>query len=345
MNVKTIKFIDKYIGKPLCWLIGLFVRKDTNKVAFIQLFGIGETILTLPAIKGYKEKNPNKKIVIICTKRNHEVYQDLDFIDEIKLISFNAVKIMWFMLRYAEYFDEVYDFEEYLNISALMASFIGRRTIGFDHGERAALFSKTVYLDDEKHFILNFCDITGTEYPDELVSLPFSKEHSSYVDKIIEGHNKIIGLFPGTAESAKWRMWPTENFIELGNKLKKKGFNPVLILGPHEKNDSLFKDFKIFRGTLHQLAALCNRCDYLVSTDTGPMHVAACIGTKTISLFGPNTPLRWGDGNGWFRNYICIYHKQSCSPCINNKKGYMGDCKDNKCMKSITVDEVLEKIK
>jgi heptosyltransferase-2 len=336
MNIKAIKFIDKWVGKPLCYILGRFVRKETDQVAFIQLFGVGETILTLPAIKRYKESNPGKKITIICTGRNKAVYEGLDFIDKIIILPFTVPSIMWFMLSKIEYYDEVYDFEEYLNVSALVSTFISRRTIGFDHGDRNQLFSRTVYLDDTKHFVYNFCDLVGVPYPGRLVPIK--------IKKVSLPKKKIIGLFPGTAESAQWRMWPLERFIELGRKLKDRGYYPVFVLGPHEVYDERLSEFAIFKGDLHELAYFCSQCRYFVSADTGPMHVAACVGgVKTIGLFGPNLPDRFfpfGKGN------INIYHKLPCSPCIDNKTGFMGDqCTDNKCMKSIEVKEVLRHIK
>lgn len=340
MNVKSIKFIDKWIGKPLCFVIGSMIRKDTDKVAFIQLFGVGETILTLPAIKGYKEKNPKKKITIICTVRNKEIYEGLDFIDEIRIISFNVARIMWFMITHSEAYDEVYDFEEYLNVSALIAVFIGRTTIGFDHSDRAKVFSRTVPLDDKKHFVYNFCDLVGVEYPQKLV--PIVAEHSFplYTKTPQPYPSRMIGIFPGTAESAKWRMWPAERFVELASELEKRGFDSIIVLGPHEKDDSRFDKFSIFRGNLHQLARFCLDCKYFISADTGPMHVAAAMGTRTIGLFGPNTKIwaPFGPSN------ISIYHPMPCSPCIHNKTGDMGgQCKgDNKCMLNISVEEVLK---
>ena len=44
---------------------------------------------------------------------------------------------------------------------------------------------------------------------------------------------------------------------------------------------------------LYDFAALLQRMDVMISNDTGPMHLAAAMGTKTIGLFGPNLPSRF----------------------------------------------------
>ena len=78
------------------------------------------------------------------------------------------------------------------------------------------------------------------------------------------------------------------------------------------------------------------------------MHIAAAQGTKTIGLFGPNIPERFGP---YGKGNVSIYKKYSCkfSPCINVHKGQVPDClyaKNSndyqKCMKAITIDEVLK---
>ena len=82
----------------------------------------------------------------------------------------------------------------------------------------------------------------------------------------------------------------------------------------------------------------------LISNDTGPMHIAAAQGVKTIGLFGPNLPIRWGPFGKW---NIAVYKKGVCSysPCINVHKGEVPECRfgeDNKCMKAIKVEDVLK---
>ncbi|MBW3012122.1 glycosyltransferase family 9 protein, partial [Candidatus Woesearchaeota archaeon] len=90
---------------------------------------------------------------------------------------------------------------------------------------------------------------------------------------------------------------------------------------------------------------LIEKCSIFISNDTGPMHVAASQGVKTIGLFGPNTPKLWGP---YGKKNIALYHKVQCSPCILNEKGIFPECIYNgtklyqQCMKKITVKEVLK---
>jgi ADP-heptose:LPS heptosyltransferase len=89
------------------------------------------------------------------------------------------------------------------------------------------------------------------------------------------------------------------------------------------------------RMTLRQLGAMIKKCDLFLSNDTGPMHISVAVGTATIALFGPGNHVKFqpiGDKHALIRKDV------PCSPC----KQFTDKCKDNICMKLITVDEVWE---
>jgi len=73
----------------------------------------------------------------------------------------------------------------------------------------------------------------------------------------------------------------------------------------------------------------------MVTTDTGPMHIAAAMGTPVVALFGPTAPWRTGPfGDG----HVVIRKELPCSPCFKKK------CTDPRCMGTIEVEEVLQAV-
>ena len=92
------------------------------------------------------------------------------------------------------------------------------------------------------------------------------------------------------------------------------------------------------RVTLRQLGAMIGRCDLFLSNDTGPMHVSVAVKTPTIGLFGPGNHVKFRPIGG---KHDFISKDVPCSPC----KQFTDKCKDNVCMKLITVDEVWETIR
>jgi heptosyltransferase-1/heptosyltransferase-2 len=91
--------------------------------------------------------------------------------------------------------------------------------------------------------------------------------------------------------------------------------------------------------SLKQLGALCQRLDLFITADTGPLHIANTVGAKKIiALFGPTSPNITGP---YPQKNVVILHKDAgCKiPC------YALDCKDNRCMKAISVEDVLNAIR
>ena len=88
--------------------------------------------------------------------------------------------------------------------------------------------------------------------------------------------------------------------------------------------------------TLKDLTYLYQLASLLITTDSGPMHIAAAIGTPVIALFGPTDPSRTGP---YGSEHTIIRKKLSCSPCFLKK------CDSNICMRDITVEDVFQAVK
>jgi ADP-heptose:LPS heptosyltransferase len=110
-----------------------------------------------------------------------------------------------------------------------------------------------------------------------------------------------VGLFPGASQPR--RRWPLERFAELASRLEQnEGVRIVVFLGPEEAavagqvRAAFSPSALVLDGlTLSQLASAAARLRLLVSNDSGPMHLAAAVGTPVLLLLG--APVR---GPYWF---------------------------------------------
>ncbi len=84
---------------------------------------------------------------------------------------------------------------------------------------------------------------------------------------------------------------------------------------------------------LAELAGIFSLCDLVVTPDTGPMHLAAAVKAPLIALFGPTAPWRTGP---YGKSHLIFRKALACSPCFRKT------CSTVECMKSITVEEVLD---
>ncbi|MGB8954479.1 MAG: glycosyltransferase family 9 protein, partial [Tumebacillaceae bacterium] len=157
----------------------------------------------------------------------------------------------------------------------------------------------------------------------------------------------IVALHPLSGSTAISRRWPAAAFVWLGQELIEQQDANVLLVGSPDERSALIKMAERIdeetmvaagRTSLHELAALLSLCKVFVGNDSGPMHLAAAMGVRTIGLFGPNTPVKWGPlGAG---NHVLSAHLP-CSPCIRVSHGQFQECPLPICMTSIRPEQAL----
>jgi lipopolysaccharide heptosyltransferase II len=150
----------------------------------------------------------------------------------------------------------------------------------------------------------------------------------------------ICVIHPG----ARWltKRWPADRFARLADRLiVEHGARVILVgggdgLGVLDEVRGQMKQKALNLGgttNLRQLAALLRRATLLITNDSGPMHLAAAVGTPVVALFGPTDPRRVGPyGHG----HIVLRKNIDCSHCKRNRCA-----RDGACMKAIEVEEVI----
>jgi lipopolysaccharide heptosyltransferase II len=181
----------------------------------------------------------------------------------------------------------------------------------------------------------------------EMFPLPIAAADHAAVDRwladhyVVAGRDSLVVLNPHCRKEAN--MWPAECYAALAEKLIAAGRKVVLTGGPVAKplcdEISARTEGRVLRsdGQLSLLgsAELIRRSDLFVTGDTGPMHIAAAVGTPIIALFGPALPLKTGP---YAADAIVINKHLPCAPCFARKCPLGHDVP--KCMTDITVDEV-----
>ena len=372
----AIKFIDRYIGNAICNFLGLFNRKKSlenaefSRILLIQLWGIGETVLVLPAIEALRKKFPKAEINILVTERNKDVFYNNKSINKVIITKLNPLSIFVFIIKNIKSYDLAIDMEEHLNISAIISFFVGKKIVGYSHGSRAKLYTYKVKYNDKQHAAQTFLDLVRALSSDydfsKLPKLNFSNNDRKVVDKFLSNNgvkNKdfLVGVAPGAAESAKARMWPYDRYSEVCDEITTSYNAKIIFVGSLDENrlvENIQKNMEnkdntinsVGKVTLNQLFYLISRCNIFIGNDAGPMHIAAAQGIKTLGLFGPNLPVRFGP---YGKGNIGLYKGNNCefSPCINVHKGQVPDClypkngnDYQKCMKNISVDDVLKEV-
>jgi ADP-heptose:LPS heptosyltransferase len=116
-----------------------------------------------------------------------------------------------------------------------------------------------------------------------------------YLKKMgINSEDFLVGINLGGTGKKKWGF---ENFIELGNRLKRENVKVVYFWGPQEKNwVKNLNNTEVLKEILPlpKLSALLKRCNLFVSSDSGIMHLATAVGTPTLGIFIHSDPRKFG---------------------------------------------------
>ena len=174
--------------------------------------------------------------------------------------------------------------------------------------------------------------------------IPLQASDKESLSRIIREYGlqdkSLVALNP----MARWetKLWENDRFADLADRIQKDLSCEVIFTGSRRDRpviDQIIGSMEeracnlAGRTSLKELACLYSKCRLAITTDTGPMHIAAAMGCPVVALFGPTAPWRTGPyGNG----HRIIRTEIECSPCFKKK------CARKTCMKDISVNRVFE---
>lgn len=163
-----------------------------------------------------------------------------------------------------------------------------------------------------------------------------------------ESYRPLVLLNANASDILPLRRWPAERYVELAGRLL--GERPDLRIAftgsPEERaaaerlaaevgSERCFS--MAGKTTLRQLLVLYCLADVLVTNDSGPAHFAALTPLQVVALFGPETPKLFGSRSPRTR---IAWKGLPCSPCVSALNNRLSTCRDARCMREISVEEV-----
>jgi heptosyltransferase-2 len=174
---------------------------------------------------------------------------------------------------------------------------------------------------------------------------------------LINSGRPVLGLNAG-AEYGPAKRWPTERFAAAARAIHDRtgaawllfggqgdtplaaSFESALRMSSRSGVEDSFPLRNVCgQTTLRELMALLTHCRVLLTNDTGPMHVAAALGTRVVALFGSTTPDLTGPGLPGGSLHRLLQTPAACAPCFRRVCPI-----DFRCMMGIPVERAVEEV-
>ncbi|AXX92898.1 heptosyltransferase [Malaciobacter molluscorum LMG 25693] len=267
---------------------------------------IGDFVVTLPLFKAIKTQYPQTKITALVSKINFDFAKNIDFIDDVILFDKNDLKTTLNIIKQKR-FDA--------SISAYIDTKLGKLLFKSKIKKRVAPATKIAQLFFNKKVKQRRSQVLKTEWQYNLdlaiklfkdINLEFSKpvlniDGSEQIKKFrnefnIDESKKIVAFHPGFGGSSEGNL-TIDDYIKLAKIASlKDNIQVVFTFGPDDlkvKDEIMSKvDFDVVFyesvGSIINFCKLLSQFELFISTSTGPMHLAGCVNTKTISFFGDN---------------------------------------------------------
>lgn len=362
---QLLNLLVRLVGKLL--RINHDLSLPFKRIAISKYKGMGSIIQATPLIQTLRLAYPDATITFVTTRANRSILLHLEAVDQVIILDdrsfwkllFNFPRLIYKL--FIRRFDLFIDLEVYSNTSSMITTLsAARNRIGYylrDGDYRLGLYTHMLFLNTQVPISQAYLQMARLlkNHPliPELYALSETPNtHDALVNEypFLKKKSYII-INPNASDLRLERRWDPGNYQKIIHDLvvNHPEFSVVLIGASNEATyvNSILKGIKNSVGvfsmagktTVNELISMITHARFMITNDTGPMHIAFSVKTPVIGLFGPCSPHQYGQSP----TSISIYFQTYCSPCVHDfeKPPCAGD---NVCMQNITVNHVTNAI-
>ena len=342
--------------------------KDIHSILLIQLGDIGDVVWATPTFRAVKEAYPQANVSVLLRESFGSLLDadpHIHKIFEVKRYRGNLIKkmkgqIMFLRTLRQERFDLVFDlrsddrgaFMAFLSGAPIRAAMFYRslkwRNRFFTHLTDPSVPKERIYGAAEQS--LRIVREFGIDTKDTIPKLWVSGKVKKRAEKLLDGYgvtavSRWITLNP----FSRWQYkeWGYEKWVQIIDWLREEyGISTVIVGAPGERKKSIDIVSKckgqifnlIGRTSLDELAGVLSLSSLHVGVDSAAPHIAAAVGTPTITIYGPSD---WRDWAPMGRTHSVVIPDCDCVPCYQKGCDNTGR---SRCLEELTVDKIKEVI-
>lgn len=334
------------------------IQQDYHKILVRAVNWIGDAVMTTPALMAVRETYPRAEITLLANPMVGQLLQGHPAVDRVLLFDRKREHYgLTGRLRLARQLAaERFDLAVILpnSFDSALIPWLARipQRWGKASDGRSLLLTHRFYEQvpsAERHEVQYYRELLGAfgiSGEQSVPALATTPQEDREASALLAGHGisaeeMVLGINAGASFGSAKRWYP-ERFAGVAQRLAASwGARVVLFGGPDEQELVAVIEREMAgnclnlagKTTVRQLMALIKRCNFFVTNDSGPMHIAAAFGVPLAAVFGPT------DHSGTApcsERAVIIRQDQSCAPCK------LRVCPtDHRCMTAVTVDDVV----
>jgi lipopolysaccharide heptosyltransferase I len=328
-------------------------KADFREILIIKPSSLGDIVHALPAVGAIRAHFSRARISWLVKAEWAGLLKGHPFIDEVISAPFSWRRLPEVIRSVRKRpFDLVIDLQ-----GLFRSAFLGFLTpasfrVGLMEGREGApwFYTDPVSLPDgAEHAVDRYRVVAkalGAASDEPRFGLVPSEETASFVERLIREAG-LDGPFAVIHPTARWesKKWAPDRFAKIADWLMEEKKMPVLFIGgrgEREEIDRLLSTMKhpavnvAGKTGLLESAELIRRGRFFLCNDSGPMHLAAAVGTPVFALFGPTNPAKVGP---YGAGHTVLQKKIDCLGCGRDRCA-----RGNECMNAISVEEVQQAI-
>jgi heptosyltransferase III len=284
------------------------------KILAIQFKYFGDAVLLTPALRAIREQFPQGELHLLVPEEIAPIFRHLPWLNRLWPMPRKRGRVRlgqtWPILRALrrERFDRSVDFAGN-DRGAIVSRLIGAKArLGWEQtggffGRKFCYHRRVTPETKEQPESAHLAHLlSGWDIPP-----PLSLEAEIHADPALADAAKEVlpaerAVICHVASSQPKKEWPLSHWAKLHRLASNAGWPAAFTTAPGEREQSLMRDLKKLApdavllpliADLSLFLAVLRRAAVFISGDTGPLHFAAGLGVRTISLFGPSSRVRW----------------------------------------------------
>jgi lipopolysaccharide heptosyltransferase II len=340
-----------------------------GRILLLRLERIGDLLMALPAIAAVRELAPRARIDLVVGSWNEPIARLLDAVDHVELLDAPWLARGGPAAAHAELvrrarawrrrYDLAINFEGDIRSHLLMWLSGTPHRAGFEMAGGGPVLTDVEPYDPSRHVADNLLRLVERAFGRPAHSLPMREVRLAVpesarrnAEALLPTSDKLlVGVNVGGGREIK--QWEPARFGVVAARLSAKYGARIVFTGAPGDGAVVSAALRAMPGAvdaidltgradLLALAAVIERCAVFVTGDTGPMHIAAAVGTPLVAIFGPSDPARWGP---LARNAQIVHSSVQCRPCNQIRKPpsrCMGHEPD--CLAAVSVEAVVSAV-